>query len=127
MSFNALKEPQYKLQTEDIIAHSVEWLLKAQNRDHGWGGDIGLPTTIEETALALNALGGLEKRNPRMEEAYSKGVARLIELTDGCALLPSTPIGLYFSMLWYSEQLYPLIFTVSALKSAVVRKTLYGT
>ncbi len=124
ISLNSLKAPQYKLQTENMIERAVELLLKAQNKDHGWGGDIGLPTTIEETALAVNALSGIEKRNPEMEEAYSKGVARLIELTDGCDLLPSAPIGLYFSMLWYSEQLYPLIFTVSALKSALARRTL---
>lgn len=121
ISLNTLKDPQYKLPTENIIEHAVEWLLKAQNQDYGWGGDIGLPSTIEETALAVNALGGLEKRNPGMEEAYSKGVARLIGFTDGCDVLPSAPIGLYFSMLWYSEQLYPLIFTVSALKTRLLR------
>jgi squalene-hopene/tetraprenyl-beta-curcumene cyclase len=29
------------------------------------------------------------------------------------------PIGFYFAKLWYFERLYPLIFTVAALRQAV--------
>jgi squalene-hopene/tetraprenyl-beta-curcumene cyclase len=117
ISLNALQDHPRKLQTETMIEPAVQWLLKAQNQDHGWGGDIGLPSSIEETALAVNALGGLAKKTPEMEAVCLKGAVRLTELTDGCDVLPPSPIGLYFSMLWYSEKLYPLIFSVSALRS----------
>jgi squalene-hopene/tetraprenyl-beta-curcumene cyclase len=30
---------------------------------------------------------------------------------------PAAPIGLYFARLWYSEALYPLLFTVSSLRA----------
>ena len=117
ISLNALKDSEYEVQTENMIEHAVTWLLKAQNQDRGWGGDIGIPSTIEETALAVNALGALSKKNSETEKACTEGAARLIELTDGGDILSASPIGLYFSMLWYSERLYPLIFTVSALRS----------
>jgi squalene-hopene/tetraprenyl-beta-curcumene cyclase len=113
ISLNALQD----FPVEDMIGNAVQWLMKAQNLDHGWGGDFGLPSTIEETALAVNALAGLAKKNPEIEAARSKGALRLIEFTEGYDILPPSPIGLYFSMLWYSEKLYPLIFTVSALRA----------
>ena len=34
---------------------------------------------------------------------------------DEKRLAQPAPIGLYFSSLWYSERLYPLIWTVGAL------------
>ncbi|HCE42251.1 MAG TPA: squalene--hopene cyclase [Lentisphaeria bacterium] len=105
-----------------MISRAAVWLVKAQNPDNGWGGDIGLPTTVEETALAVNALSVLPITNPEIESAKRKGIDKLIELADGCDLPPASPIGLYFSMLWYSERLYPLIFTVTALKTASTRK-----
>ncbi|MGL4464198.1 MAG: hypothetical protein ACRC1K_18770, partial [Planctomycetia bacterium] len=37
---------------------------------------------------------------------------------DGRYLQPA-PIGFYFAKRWYFEQLYPLIFTVGALRSVV--------
>ncbi|OGV43504.1 MAG: hypothetical protein A2X48_02265 [Lentisphaerae bacterium GWF2_49_21] len=116
MGLNVLQDPEYKTKTEFMIKNAVAWLLNAQNQDHGWGGDKGLQSSIEETALAVNALGGLQERTPEIDEAVMKGAARLLEFTDNSDMPPASPIGLYFSMLWYSERLYPLIFTVSALK-----------
>ena len=34
----------------------IAWLMGAQNADGGWGGAAGAPSSIEETALALEAL-----------------------------------------------------------------------
>jgi squalene-hopene/tetraprenyl-beta-curcumene cyclase len=34
----------------------VAWLLAAQNADGGWGGAAGTPSSIEETALAVEVL-----------------------------------------------------------------------
>jgi len=31
----------------------------------------------------------------------------------------AAPIGLYFAMLWYDEELYPLIYSVEALRKFV--------
>ncbi len=72
------------------------WMDRAQNPDGSWGG------TIEETALAAGLTG--------------KGIDRLLEMTDNGTTYPASPIGLYFASLWYSEKLYPLIFTLEALK-----------
>ncbi len=101
-----------------MISRAADWLVKSQNSDGGWGGGKGLPTSIEETALAVNALSVVQLTNPEIEAARTKGLAKLIDLTDGTEIPPASPIGLYFSMLWYSERLYPLIFTLSALKVA---------
>lgn len=84
------------------------WLLSAQNGDGGWGGAPGLPPTVEETALAVEALAG--------HEAAAKGAAWLAKATEGGTRFPAAPIGLYFAKLWYSEKLYPVIFSVAALR-----------
>lgn len=95
----------------------TEWLLKAQNSDGGWGGAPGVASSVEETALALEALAEVQRRTPRNEvgDAIHKGVAYLVEHLEAGASDQPTPIGLYFADLWYSEKLYPLVFSVSAL------------
>jgi len=95
-------------------------LLSAQNSDGGWGGTASVASSIEETALAVDALATAllqsEIRNPNSEiEAVRRGAAWLIANTDQGQSTPASPIGLYFARLWYSEELYPLIFTLSAL------------
>jgi squalene-hopene/tetraprenyl-beta-curcumene cyclase len=84
------------------------WLLRAQNDDGGWGGAPGVASTIEETALAVEALGP--------GEASERGARWLAERTAEGTRFPAAPIGLYFAKLWYSERLYPIIFTVAALR-----------
>lgn len=80
------------------------WLLATQNPDGSFG------SSIEETALAVEALGP--------GEASARGAAWLAERTaEGIRFDPS-PIGLYFAKLWYWERLYPVIFTVGALRRA---------
>lgn len=50
----------------------------------------------------------------------SRGAARagleylVRRIEDGSWTVPA-PVGLYFSSLWYSEKLYPIIWTVEAL------------
>jgi squalene-hopene/tetraprenyl-beta-curcumene cyclase len=49
---------------------------------------------------------------------YSKtlrGAFWLLTNTENINQLTPSPIGLYFAKLWYYEQLYPVIFTLSAL------------
>ncbi len=105
----------------DIRSSGEKWLFSAQNPDGGWGGDKGVPSSIEETALAVGALvfvaaraeGGLPRSSPAATE---QGVRWLIERTDGGRVFEPSPIGFYFAKLWYYEKLYPLIFTVGALQ-----------
>ena len=84
------------------------WLHRAQGDSGGWGGDLGAPASIEETALALGALGALGIGNER-------GVSWLLDATDHGRQFPPSPIGFYFAKLWYYERLYPQVWTVEAL------------
>jgi squalene-hopene/tetraprenyl-beta-curcumene cyclase len=90
------------------------WLLAAQNEDGGWGGDRGLPSSIEETSLAVSALAGLPSISER--EAVRDAAAWIARTTCGGENTPPSPIGLYFARLWYYESLYPLIFALDALR-----------
>lgn len=93
------------------------WLLRAQNADGGWGGDRGVPSSIEETALALEVVLN-EPEDPTARQAAERGIAWLIERVENGQLDQPTPIGFYFAKLWYFEKLYPIIFTVAALGRA---------
>ncbi len=92
----------------------ASWLAKAQHRDGGWGGSAGVTPSVEETALAVQALACMPSYHDRCRRAVQYLIERQIQ-TNGSK--PS-PIGLYFAKLWYSERLYPWIFTVSALRQA---------
>jgi squalene-hopene/tetraprenyl-beta-curcumene cyclase len=106
----------------------IAWLLQNQNLDGGWGGGLGSPSSIEETALALDVLCECSPHAPREEnvtrsvattlEPVNKGIAWLVEQIENNGLAKSAPIGFYFAKLWYSEKLYPIIFSVSALGRA---------
>jgi len=108
------------------------WLVSAQNGDGGWGGGPGSPSSIEETALAVDALAaGLAPGRPspgplpagqapappwaEVESALAGGVNWLVRHTQRGTRFDPSPIGFYFASLWYFERLYPVIFTVSAL------------
>lgn len=96
-----------------LAERGASWLLKAQNEDGGWGGAAGVPSSIEETALAVAALAPTAHAR-----AVQRGTAWLAQHTDSGTRFEAAPIGLYFARLWYSERLYPLIFTVHALSMA---------
>ena len=101
---------------KDSPGAGVHWLLALQNPDGGWGGGDETPSTIEETALAVEALAGLPA-DANHSTAVGRGTAWLIEHTDRGRSFPPSPIGFYFAKLWYWEALYPLIWTVAALES----------
>ena len=102
------------------LTDGAAWLATAQNDDGGWGGDAGVASSIEETALAVDALAKFASRSydPEMIETIRRGAAFLIDRTDYGRRFDAAPIGLYFAKLWYFEQFYPVIFTVSALARA---------
>ena len=128
--------------------HGLAWLRANQNEDGGWGGAKGTPSSVEETALAVemlvsadqHAVGGSETRHhpspqpsPQRGEgvcfpdsplptAYSpetqRGLTWLCEAVETGNYREASPIGFYFAKLWYYEKLYPIIFTVAALRRA---------
>ena len=98
---------------------SVEWLVRAQNADGGWGGERGIASTTEETALALTALSAAKRAGVTSRDAsIIRGAEWLISQIESSAWREPSPIGFYFAKLWYFERLYPMIFTVGALRAA---------
>ena len=96
---------------KDCFDRGFAWLLANQNPDGGWGGRAGTPSSIEETALALDALAELP-----LGEPGRRGIEYLRIATRNGTHFPPSPIGFYFANLWYYEKLYPLIFTAAALR-----------
>ncbi len=90
------------------------WLRENQNPDGGWGAGPGTPSSVEETALATEAL--LE--DPQAVENVRRGLNWLLDRIDSGGIGEPAPIGFYFARLWYFERLYPLIFAVSCLGRA---------
>jgi squalene-hopene/tetraprenyl-beta-curcumene cyclase len=99
-------------EASEAVKRGAAWLLAAQNEDGGWGGGRSTPSSIEETALAIDALahGGIEAAS----EAVKRGVAWLIARTRGGEQFEPAPIGFYFAKLWYYERAYPVVFAVGA-------------
>jgi squalene-hopene/tetraprenyl-beta-curcumene cyclase len=93
-------------------------LLASQNPDGGWGGDRGVPSTTEETGIALAAICSCaEEGNAAAIGASAARAAQwLTDATENRDVRPA-PIGLYFAKLWYYEELYPLIFAIDGLSA----------
>ncbi len=102
------------LDDDPATVRGVRWLLDNQNDDGGWGGTKGTPSSVEETALAVEILCDLAP-----EAAVTRrGVEWLIRRVEDGSFREPTPIGFYFAKLWYFERLYPVIFTVAAFRAA---------
>lgn len=101
--------------TQNSAIRAVHWLLSHQNPDGGWGAGRGTPSSLEETALALEVL---LDRGAESQDAVEKGLSYLVCQVEEGRLLNPTPIGFYFAKLWYYERLYPMIFSCAALGRA---------
>jgi squalene-hopene/tetraprenyl-beta-curcumene cyclase len=98
----------------------ADWLVGQQNSDGGWGGNLADRSSTEETAVTLSALiGGWTEAD--YGDRIEQGLNWLISAVETDDYRHASPIGLYFSRLWYYERLYPLIFTVDALRRSVDR------
>ena len=111
------QQPSLRALAARLSARAIEWLVRSQNSDGGWGGAPGIRSSIEESALAVEALGAARQFNvPRASVALEAGTDWLLERIETGQWTQPSPIGFYFAKLWYYERLYPLIFTVGALK-----------
>ena len=110
-----------------LVKRALEWLAAAAHPDGGWGGG-GAPAqrigdargapTVEETAMAVEALLAAP-HDPRWQSALEKGLQWLVRAVDEHRYQQPAAIGLLPAGLRYSEKVYPLAFTVSALGQAV--------
>ncbi|QDU31090.1 Squalene--hopene cyclase [Anatilimnocola aggregata] len=98
--------------TAEPATRGVNWLIEHQNADGTWG------SSLEETALAVEALLA-SPRSAKLQSSVDRGLGWLVEQVEQNRHQNSSPIGFYFAKLWYYEQLYPLIFTVSTLGQAL--------
>ena len=93
----------------NIILKGCQFLKSVQNADGSWGGDFDIPGTIEETALAINAL------SPHSYSAECDRAVQWFESKHDLLEFTPAPIGLYFASLWYSEELYPITAFIEAM------------
>ena len=112
---------------EPAYQRGLRFLLASQNADGGWGGGNschypgsdrpvgGFSSTIEETSVALEGIisGGATKD---CADSIMVGVNWLCDAIQQEHHHVSQPIGFYFARLWYHEKMYPLVFSLSALK-----------
>jgi len=94
-----------------MLPRAVAQLARLQGSDGGWNGGAGGPSSVEETALAVEALAGTAQVG-----AVERGVAWLVARVESGAWREPAAIGFYFARLWYYERLYPLIFLTGALR-----------
>ena len=99
-------------ETGPMVSRAVTYLQRAQEADGGWGGDTGVPSSVEETAVVLGALAGI----PHAAEAVTRGAEWLLRAWEAPVAPEPSPIGLYFAQLWYFEHLYPLVFSAEAFR-----------
>lgn len=107
----------FKDKLNAMLSCGQAFLIKEQKRDGGWSA--GGESTVEESALAVAALAA---GDPESRAAAARGAAWLADKLLNNEITAS-PIGLYFSVLWYHEQLYPLIWSTAALKAVISQKT----
>jgi len=115
----------YKDKACNMLLKATAWLISVQNSDGGFGGAQDAPSSIEETAIAVDALSSFcimgcgdvpDRKAEAIKKAVTFGTNWLMKNIDSDNDLPASPIGLYFAKLWYYEKLYPVIFTVGALE-----------
>lgn len=106
-----------------LAQSQISFILSTQNEDGGWGGNKGVKSKVTYTCRALAALAHFPDQEWStvngqwsMAEAKQRGWDFLYQRFKAGTLYDREPIGLYFSRLWYSEELYNVLFLLNALK-----------
>lgn len=76
-----------------------------------------LRSSVEETGLVVEVLAAASALS-EARPAFQRGVTWLVEAVETGRFRHASPVGFYFAKLWYYEKLYPLIFSVAALRAA---------
>ncbi len=113
-----------QLASVPAIEPVLQGLMHLQNEDGGFGGGVGTPSTIEETALAVEALsagcstvhgsGTSTDDGAAVIAVIERAVDWLLSATREGTRFQASPIGFYFAKLWYYEEMYPLVFSLAA-------------
>ena len=121
---NVLLACAQRRRADGIRTRALAWLRSVQNADGGFGGCAGARSSAEETGLALRALvaSGV---NPK-EACCARAAQWLVERQRPDGTWGPAPIGFYFAVLWYYEELYPLCFALGGL-GAWARKEVLST
>ncbi len=102
----------------ESLTSALGWLVAKQNPDGGWSGAASSESSMEETALAMEALAaGWETTagGTALKATLVRGAEWLAAAIEREGWRTPAPIGFYFAKLWYFERLYPLIFATGAL------------
>ena len=97
-----------------LATQQIEFLLACQNEDGGWGGNKGVCSKVTYTSRVLAALAHFRDQ---YSEAKQRGWDFLYRRYQAGTLYENEPVGLYFSRLWYSEELYNVTFLLHAIKN----------
>ena len=102
---------------KELAVMQVPFLLKCQNDDGGWGGNCNVRSKVTYTSRVLAALAYFPDQ---YTEAKQRGWDYLYRRYQEGTLYENEPVGLYFSRLWYSEELYNVTFLLHAIKCTLV-------
>jgi squalene-hopene/tetraprenyl-beta-curcumene cyclase len=96
-----------------LAQSQIDFILCTQNADGGWGGNKGVKSKVTYTSRALAALAHFPGQ---YDTEKQRGWDYLYQRFKAGTLYDREPIGLYFSRLWYSEELYNILFLLNAIK-----------
>lgn len=115
----------------EMAERGARWLASVQHASGAWGtaqtkkpalaksmNEMPIASSIEETALAVEALLPFANRQPKYRKAVEQGIGWLVDAIESGRHNEPAPIGFYFAKLWYYERLYPLYYATSALGRA---------
>ena len=97
-----------------LAESQVDFLISCQNDDGGWCGNKGVRSKVTLTSRVLGALAHFPDK---YDDVRQRGWDYLYGRFKDGTLYDNEPIGLYFSRLWYSEELYNVTFLLQALKN----------
>ena len=126
LALTQLRQEEGTTSYDEAIFKALRFAVSNINEDKGfgrmeWPHDLpGLKSSVEETALMLDALVPLAnipefwQGVPRLSDCVAGATHWLVEQVETGRFTQAAPIGLYFTKLWYHEELYPILFTASA-------------